>query len=94
MMPNDLMVSTCCRKHADFSTESTKWHWQEMRSVSKRRRLLFLIHWSSSVDGEGIPQPRAGGFFAFGASLPNHAWYQQSVAAAETVGGAEEFPDI
>ena len=28
------------------------------------------------------------------ASLPNWAWYQQSVAATEAVGGAEEFPDF
>ena len=89
-----LMVSTYCRKHADFSTGVD--HVELARDAVSDEKKVTVISRSTGRHqwAEKAFPDQEQAFLHMVASLPNQAWYQQGVGAAEAVGGAEESPDF
>ena len=86
-----LMVSTCCRKHSDFSTVVDQVVLARY-AVSDERKATGH-HWSPLVGGEGISGHRAR-FWTFSSILAKSGMVPAECFSSRSFGGAEEFPNF
>ena len=87
-----LTVNTCCRKHADFGIRIDQV--ALARSAISNKEKATVISRSTGRHqwaGKAFPDIEQG-FLHLVASLPNRAWYQQSVTEGEVVEGGENLP--